>query len=71
LLVVLIGWLTALFVSLGMYSPRHGTIVTVLLVCALSTAAALLLILEMNRPLHGLFKISGEPLRELIQHLGR
>lgn len=42
-----------------------------LLVCALSVAGAILLILEMDRPFTGIIQISSVPLREVAEHLGR
>ncbi len=71
LLVILVCWLSVIFVSLGLYSPRNGTVIVVLGLCACSMAAALFLILEMNRPLDGIFKVSGAPILEMMGHLGR
>jgi hypothetical protein len=71
LLVVLICWLTVLFVSFGLFSPRNATVISVLFVCACSVSAAVFLILEMNRPLDGFLKVSSAPLRNVLQHLGR
>ena len=71
LLVILICWLMVLFVSFGLFAPRNATVITVLFVCACSMAAALFLILEMNRPLDGFIKVSNAPLRNALEHLGR
>jgi hypothetical protein len=70
LLAILICWLTALFVSFGLFSPRNATVICVLFVCACSVSAALLLILELNRPLEGCFKVSGAPLRDALEFMG-
>ena len=70
LLVILICWLTVLFVSFGLFSPRNATVVAVLFVCACSVSAAVFLILEMNRPLDGFLKVSSAPLRNVLEHLG-
>ena len=32
---------------------------------------ALLLIVELDRPFHGLIQVSGRPLREALDHIGR
>ena len=71
LLVILLCWLTILFVSFGLFSPRNATVVAVLFVCACSMSAAVFLILEMNRPLDGFLRVSFAPLRDVLQHLGR
>jgi hypothetical protein len=34
-------------------------------------SAAVFLILEMNRPLEGFIKVSGAPLRNVLDHLAR
>jgi hypothetical protein len=71
LLVVLVFWLSALFASFGLVAPRNATVIAVMLVAALSVSGAILLILEMNRPLAGLVRISSAPLRDALPQLGR
>ena len=69
LLVILVCWLTVLFISFGLFAPRNATVLSVLLVCACSMSAAVFLILEMNRPLEGIIKVSNAPLRNALEHL--
>lgn len=71
LLVVLIFWLAALFASFGIFAPRNATVVTMLFVAAVSVAGSIFLILEMNQPFSGLLKISSEPLRFALAHVGQ
>jgi hypothetical protein len=59
-------WLTIIFASFGLFSPRNATVITVLLVCALSAAVSLFLILELDTPYAGLIKISSAPLRNTV-----
>ncbi len=70
-LVVLLFWLTVLFASFGLLSPGNATVITVLLICALSVAGAIFLINEMNTPLTGTIKASSVPLRVALKNLGR
>lgn len=70
MLVILVSWLTALFISFGLYAPANGTVVTSLLVSALSVSCAIFLILEMYTPYHGLIRISSAPLRAALTQLG-
>jgi hypothetical protein len=70
LLLVLVFWLAALFASFGLLAPRNATVVAVLLVAALSVSGSIFLILEMNRPLQGMLKVSSAPLRFTLSHLG-
>ncbi|MEI8343032.1 MAG: hypothetical protein WCH43_16025 [Verrucomicrobiota bacterium] len=68
-LVILIFWLTVLFVSFGMFTPRNATVVVVLFVCACSVSAAIFLELELNNPLDGVIKVSSAPLRNALKHI--
>ncbi len=69
-LVLLIFWLTGLFISFGLFAPRNGTVLAVLLICALSVSSAIFLVLEMNRPLDGFIKASNAPLRKAVELIG-
>jgi len=46
-------------------------VISVLLLCALSVAAATSLILELDQPLEGMLKISSVPLRYALSQLGQ
>jgi len=71
LLVVLVWWLTIIFISFGLFAPRNATAITSLFVSALSVSCAILLIVEMYRPFEGLIQISSAPLRAVVAHLGQ
>lgn len=71
LLLILVFWLALLFVSFGLFSPRHVTAITVLLIGACAVSAAIFLVLELNRPFEGLVKVSIGPLWTALQHLGQ
>jgi hypothetical protein len=70
LLVILVSWLTALFISFGLFAPTNGTVVTSLFISAASVSAAVLLIMELYRPYAGLIKISSAPLKAALAQLG-
>jgi len=70
-LVVVVFWLSMLFVSFGLFAPRNATAVIVLLVSAISVAGALFLILELDHPFSGLIQIPSAPLRNALSLLGR
>src|SRR5262245_32164526 len=70
-LVVVVFWLTIIFVSYGLFAPPNATVIATLLLCALSVAGAILLIEELNRPFQGLIQISSAPLRNALAHLGQ
>ena len=71
LLGVVIFWLSMTFASFGLSAPRNATVVTVLIISAISVAAAVFLILELDGPFEGLIRISSEPLRFALANLGR
>lgn len=69
MLAILIAWLAIIFMAFGLCAPANHTVVAALFISAL--AAAILLILELERPLSGLISISHAPLRDALNHLGR
>ena len=71
LLITLVSWLTALFVSFGLFAPRNGTVVASLLISALSVGGAIFLILELYAPYTGIIQLSNAPLRLALTHLGQ
>ncbi len=70
MLIVLVSWLTVLFISFGLYAPANVTVITSLLVCAFSVSGAIFLILALYRPYHGLIKISTATLSAALMQLG-
>ena len=71
LLVVLVFWLIATFVSFGIFAPPNLTVITCMFVAALSVSAAIFLMLEMYTPYSGLIHVSSAPLRAAIASLGQ
>jgi Protein of unknown function (DUF4239) len=70
-LVVLVFWLTTLFVSFGLFAPPNPAVIATLMVCALSVSGAIFLILELADPFEGLIQVSSAPLRNAFALLGR
>lgn len=68
-LVVLIFWLVIFFISFGLMSPNNGTVVAVMLVCTISMAGAIFLVLELSHPLQSTIKISSAPLHKALEHM--
>jgi len=71
LLVVLVIWLTVIFISFGLFAPFNATVVSSLFISALSVSGAVFLILEMYGPYAGVIQISSAPLRGALAHLGQ
>ena len=70
-LVVLVFWLTTIFISFGLFAPANGTVFAGLLVSALSVSAAILVILELYTPYLGLIQLSSAPLHNALAQLGK
>lgn len=68
--IVLVFWLAVLYIGFGLLAPRHATTIASLLVCALSVAGAIFLILEMGNPTGGIIRISSGPLVKALSLLG-
>ncbi|MFN0051031.1 MAG: hypothetical protein ACKV0T_02510 [Planctomycetales bacterium] len=69
-LIVLGVWLTIIFSGFGLMAPRNLTVTVTLLLCALSVACAVFLILELDRPFDGMIQISSEPFQKALATLG-
>jgi hypothetical protein len=66
---ILVSWVTVIFASFGMNAPRNGTVVLTFLVCSLAIGAAIFLILEMDRPLGGVMRISSWPVQNALAQM--
>jgi hypothetical protein len=65
-LAVLAFWLMIIFASFSLFSPLNATVLTCLLLFAVSAACAIFLILELSRPFTGLMSISSAPMRNAL-----
>lgn len=71
LLIVLTFWVTALFISFGLFAPFNATTIASLCISALSVSGAIFLIMEMYTPYAGLITISSAPLRAALAQIGK
>jgi hypothetical protein len=70
-LVVLIFWLSILFISFGVFAPRNATVIVALAFCALAVAGSIFLILELSHPFTGVVKVSSAPLHYALANIGQ
>jgi hypothetical protein len=70
ILMILVGWLAALFFSFGLFAPRNGTVIASLFVAALSVSGAIFLMVDLYSPYGGLIEVSSAPLRAALSQLG-
>jgi hypothetical protein len=68
-LVVLLLWMVILFGGFALMAPANATTLVSLIVCALSVAGAIFLIIELDQPFSGLMVIRPEPLLNALPPL--
>ncbi len=68
-LVILVSWITVIFVSFGLNAPRNAMIMAAFLVLALAIGGSIFLILAMDHPLDGAMQISSWPLRDVLTRM--
>ena len=69
LLIAMTLWLAIVFGVFGLTAPRNAVVYATILVCALSFASAIFLILDFGRPLAGLSPVPSEPARAALRRL--
>jgi hypothetical protein len=70
-LIVLVWWFTIIFACLSLFAPRNALVMAIMFACALSVSAAIVLILELDSPYHGVIRLSSAPLRDALVNIGR
>jgi Protein of unknown function (DUF4239) len=70
LLLILVSWLAAIFVSFGLFAPPNTTVVMTLAFGAMAVSSAIFLILEMYTPFSGVLRISPSPILDALSQMG-
>jgi hypothetical protein len=65
-LIILVFWLSAIFVSFTLFGQTNLVVMAALFLCALSFAGAIFLVLELDNPFSGLMGISSATLRNAL-----
>ena len=68
-LVILMGWLAALFMSFCLFTPPNRIAIVALIILALSTSSALFMLLELSTPFDGLLALPERLMREALPPL--
>lgn len=71
LLVAVVCWLVVIFLGFSLLAPPNATTTLALISAAVSVAVAVFLIMELDHPLGGMIRISGEPMRNALNHFAR
>lgn len=69
-LVLLIFWLTIVFLSFGLFAPSNPITITALLLCSLAVAGGIVLIQELDNPLSGVIRIPSDSMRKALTEIG-
>jgi Protein of unknown function (DUF4239) len=71
MLVILVFWLTVIFIGFGLFAPRNRTVIASLFFAGLAASGAIFLIMEMYTPFRGVMHVSSEPVRFALAHLSQ
>ncbi len=71
LLIVIVSWLAAIFLSFSLFAPPNATANLALGVAVLAVSGAIFLILELDQPFGGLIQISSEPMLNALSQLAK
>ena len=66
LLVILIFALAINFLSFGLFAPRNATVIAALFLCAMASAGAIFVMMELYHPYGGLIEIPSATLRNAL-----
>jgi hypothetical protein len=68
-MVILIAWITLIFVSFGYNAPRNATVITAFFICSVALSACMFMIVEMDGPFDGLIVVSSHAMRDALAHM--
>lgn len=62
MLIILVSWLTLIFLGFSVLAPRNATAILALMISAAAVSGAIFLILELDQAFGGLIGISSDPM---------
>lgn len=65
-LIVVVFWLSVLFLSYTIFAPLNGTVIAAVFIGAFSVSVAINLIFDMDRPFTGFIKVSPVPMQQAL-----
>jgi hypothetical protein len=71
LILIVVGWATALFCGFGLMSKGHMMSVVVVLVGAIAVSTSVYMILDLSSPYTGVFRPSSAPLEQVLEVMGK
>ncbi len=67
--IVMIFWLSVLFLSYGVFASPNATVIVAMSVAAFSIAAAMNLIVDMDHPFAGYINVSKAPMQQALEQM--
>jgi hypothetical protein len=71
MLIILVFWLTIIFVGFSVLAPPNATAILALMFSALAVSGAIFLIMELDQPFDGLIRISSQPMVNALNQLAK
>jgi hypothetical protein len=71
LIMIVVGWATALFCGFGLTSRGHTMSVIAVLVGAIAVSTSVYMILDLSSPYAGVFRASAAPLQQVLEVMGK
>jgi hypothetical protein len=70
-LIVILFWLSALFLSYALFAPRNAVVIATMLVSAFSVSIAMNLTFDMDQPFAGFIRVSPVPMQQALDQMQR
>lgn len=70
-LVLLVFWLSVLFLTFGLFAPRNMTVLATLFLCAVGVSGAVMMVLDLETPFGGVIRLSDVPMRHALEAISR
>jgi hypothetical protein len=70
LVFVVVAWATLIFVGFGFMHGGHLTTIVAIGIGAVAVAAAIYLVVDLSAPYSGFFRVSAEPIEEVLNEIG-
>lgn len=69
--ILMLFWTALMFVGFGLCAPHNRVVAVTVMICALSLASVIYVMLELDDPSNGLIAISSDPLRAALADMDR
>ena len=71
LILIVVGWATALFCGFGLMSSGHTMSIVAVFIGAVAVSTSIYMILDLSSPYTGMFRPSAAPLQQVLDVMGK